>query len=173
MKKGLIYAAAAMFLVVWALSAAAEEKSAGSPADGFNIHVVAPHKHEDGTVHGPYHHYCKAIKPEILQCLIFLSTDPMAELVEIEYFVDKKVARSNVSLERWNRHYHDHKLEIASGRVQVLDTTPEKAQEIAAAAANTDGIIFHLWPTGAPIPNGDVMFPTAVSHAPRENLDVE
>ena len=57
-----------------------------SPAEGFNIHVVAPHRHEDGTVHGPYHHYCKSIKPEVLQCMIFLSSDPNAELVEIEYF---------------------------------------------------------------------------------------
>ena len=39
----------------------------------------------------------------------------MAGLVEIEYLVDNKVARSNVSLERWNRHYHDHKKEIATG----------------------------------------------------------
>jgi hypothetical protein len=173
MKKGLICAVAGVFLIFWALGAAADEKSVGSPAEGFDIHVVAPHKHEDGTVHGPYHHYCKVIKPEIFQCLIFLSTDPKAELVEIEYFVDKELARSNVSLERWNRYFHDHKLEIASGRVQVLDTTPEKAKEIAEAAAKTDGIIFHLWPTGARVPNGDVMFPTAVSHTPRENLNVE
>ena len=66
-----------------------------SPAEGFDIHVVAPHRHEDGTVHGPYHHYCKPIKPEVLQCMIFLSSDPNAELVEIEYFVDKKLARTN------------------------------------------------------------------------------
>lgn len=38
--------------------ALAEDKKAG-PADGFNIHVMAPHKFEDGTVHGPYHHYRK------------------------------------------------------------------------------------------------------------------
>ena len=33
---------------------AAEKKP--SPADGFTLHVMAPHKFEDGTVHGPYHH---------------------------------------------------------------------------------------------------------------------
>src|SRR5512147_2212663 len=97
------------------------ENKAQTPAEGFNIHVVAPHRHEDGTVHGPYHHYCKAIRPEILQCLIFQSTDPNAELVEIEYFVEKKFGRQNLSLERWNKYFHDHEIEIASGRVQVLD----------------------------------------------------
>lgn len=99
MKKGLIRAVAALFFIVWAVSASAEEQRVGSPAESFN--------------------------------------------------------------------------KIATGRVQVLDTTPEKAQEIAEVASNTDGIIFHLWPTGARIPNGDVMFPTAVSHTPRENLNVE
>ena len=149
----------------------AAEKAA-SPAEGFNIHVVAPHRHEDGTVHGPYHHYCKAIKPEILQCLIFHSTEPNAELAEVEYFVDKKLARENLSLERWNKYFHDHELEIATGRVKVLDVPPAKAKEIAEAAAKTDGIIFHLWPTGAKFPNGDVMFPTAVSHKPVEKLEI-
>jgi hypothetical protein len=34
------------------------KKKTKTPAEGFNIHIVAPHRHEDGTVHGPYHHYC-------------------------------------------------------------------------------------------------------------------
>ena len=149
----------------------AQEK-AKSPADGYNIHVLVPHRHEDGTVHGPYHHYCKQINPQILQCMIFLSTDPNAELVEIEYFIDKKLARSNVTLDQWNKHFHDHALEIATGSVQVLDVPPAKAKEIAAAASRTDGIIFHLWPMGARVPNGDVSFPTAVSHKPVEKLKI-
>jgi hypothetical protein len=141
-----------------------------SPADGYNIHLLAPHRHEDGSVHGPYHHYCKSIKPEVLQCMIFMSTDPNAELVEIEYFIDKKLVRSNVTLEQWNKYYHDHTEEIATGRVQVLDVPPQKAKEIAAAAATTDGIIFHLWPQGSKVPNGDVSFPTAISHKPVQAL---
>jgi hypothetical protein len=149
----------------------AEEK-AKNPADGYTIHVLVPHRHEDGTVHGPYHHYCKPIKPEIWQCLIFLSTDPNAELIEIEYFIDKKLVRTNVTLEQWNKHYHDHTKEIATGSVQVLDVSPEKAKEIAEAASKTDGIIFHLWPDGKKVPNGDVMFPTAVSHQRVEKLEI-
>jgi hypothetical protein len=149
----------------------AEEKSK-SPADGYGIHIVAPHRHEDGTVHGPYHHYCKPITPEIMQCLIFMSPDPNAELVEIEYFIDKKLVRTNVTLAQWNRHYHDHAEEIASGRVQVLDVSPAKAKEIAESAAKTDGIIFHLWPHGSKVPNGTVTFPTSIGHKPVEKLEV-
>ena len=143
-----------------------------SPAEGYTIHIIAPHRHEDGTVHGPYHHYCKPIKPEIMQCMIFLSTEPNAELVEIEYFIDKKLVRTNVTLEQWNKHFHDHKEEVASGRVQVLDVPPDQAQALAEAAAKTDGILFHLWPMGAKIPTGEVMFPSAVSHKPVQKLEI-
>ena len=83
-------------------AAPAAEKKPG-PADGFNIHVMAPHKFEDGTVHGPYHHYCKGISPEILQCLLFESTDPNARLTDVEYFVSKTVSRTQVPLRTWTR----------------------------------------------------------------------
>jgi hypothetical protein len=143
----------------------ADEKKP-TPADGFNIHVIAPHKFEDGTVHGPFHHYCKGVTPEILQCLLFQSTDPNALLVEVEYFVAKPLARE-LPLDVWNKYYHDHEVEIATGRVQVLDVPEAKAKEIAAAAAKTDGIIFHLWPKGVPVPNGEVGHPQSVGHKPR------
>lgn len=145
-------------------TAIAGEKEAG-PADGYSIHVLAPHQMEDGSVGGPYHHYCKPVqKGAILQCLLFKSADPTAELVGIEYFVDKALARKHVPLIQWNRHFHDHEIEIASGRVQVLDVSAEEAKAIARIAANTDGIIFELWQEGAPVPDGKVTFPTAVSH---------
>jgi hypothetical protein len=56
-------------------------------------------------------------------------------------------------------------MEIATGRVQVLDRTPEEAAKIAEAAKQTDGIIFHLWwPHGAAAPNGEVKHAQAISH---------
>jgi hypothetical protein len=30
-----------------------------TPAQGYSVHVMAPYKYEDETVHGPYHHYSK------------------------------------------------------------------------------------------------------------------
>jgi hypothetical protein len=87
---------------------------------------------------------------------------------QVEYFVAKDVARGNVSLATWNKFYHDHAVEIASGRVQVLDRSPEETKKIADAAAQTDGIIFHLWwPDDAKTPSGVVMHPQAVGHTPR------
>jgi hypothetical protein len=98
--KSKLHLIAMLSTAIVATSPLLAEEKARSPAEGFNIHFLAPHRHEDGTVHGPYHHYCKQIKPEIMQCMIFMSADPDAELVEIEYFIDKKLARRNVTLEQ-------------------------------------------------------------------------
>ena len=54
----------------------------------------------DGTTGGPYHHYCKGISDEMIQCLLFESTDANAPLVAVEYFVGKDLARKDC------RYYH-------------------------------------------------------------------
>ncbi|MEC4675174.1 MAG: DUF1264 domain-containing protein, partial [Nitrospirota bacterium] len=73
----------------------------GGPADGYTIHVQAPHMMANGTPGGPFHHYCKGISPEVLQCLLFKSTDPNAKLVAVEYFLAKDLVRKNVPLITW------------------------------------------------------------------------
>lgn len=155
----------ALLLVASLLGMAQAGAQKTGPAEGYLIHVLAPHLMEDGSVGGPFHHYCKPVLDgKVFQCLLFESTAPDAVLVGVEYFVEKSLARSKVPLIQWNRHFHDHEIEIASGRVKVLDVAPEEAKAIAAKAAGTDGIIFELWQPGAVVPDGKVTFPTAVSH---------
>ncbi len=138
-----------------------------TPADGHTIHVLAPHL-LDGKVMGPYHHYCKPVSDTILECLVYESTDPKALLKQVEYFVAKSVSRAVIPLATWNRFYHDHAVEIAGGRVQILDATPDEAKKLAETAAQTDGIIFHLWwPDDAKAPSGVVKHAQAVGHKPR------
>src|SRR2546429_3598981 len=72
------------------------------------------------------------------------------------------------NLDRVVKFYHDHAVEIATGRVQVLDRSPEEAKKIAETAAQTDGIIFHLWlPDDGKAPNGIVGHPQSVGHKER------
>ena len=61
-----------------------------SPADGYTIHVQAPHMMADGTLGGPFHHYCKGISDEVLQCLLFKTTDPKTDALSIELRAQKK-----------------------------------------------------------------------------------
>lgn len=134
-----------------------------SPAVGYEIHVQAPHMMPDGTLGGPFHHYCKGISDKILQCLLFESTDPKAPLVGIEYFVAKDLTRKLPAIQ-WHRHFHDHKVEIATGRVQIMDMPLDQAAKVAEAAAGTDGVIYHLWQHGQEFPDGTVSFPQSLGH---------
>ncbi|MDF0664613.1 MAG: DUF1264 domain-containing protein [Nitrospira sp.] len=164
MRKGLLVALA-ITVVGWS-GGATPKAAAGeptSPALGYEIHVQAPHMMPDGTPGGPFHHYCKGISDKILQCLLFESTDPKAPLVGVEYFIAKDLTRKLPAIQ-WHRHFHDHKVEIGTGRVQVLDLPPDQAAKVAEAAAGTDGVIYQLWQHGQEFPDGTVSFPQSLGH---------
>lgn len=145
---------------------AQEAPAPPSPADGFTVHVTAPHV-VNGEVMGPFHHYCKPISPEpVIQCILFETTDAAAPMVEVEYIVAKSVTRDLIGREEWNEAWHDHAVEIASGRVQIHDMPEEEATKLAELVATTDGLIFHLWPHGSRIPTGESSIAQAVSHVP-------
>ena len=140
--------------------------SAPTPADGFTVHVTAPHLIQ-GREMGPVHHFCKVIAPDpIIQCLLYMSPDANAPLSGVEYIVSKKITRPLVPLGTWNSNFHDHAVEIGGGRVKVLDVSPEEAKKVADLVSTTDGIIFHLWPEGDRIPTGTVVIAQAVGHRP-------
>jgi hypothetical protein len=137
--------------------------SAKTPADGYTVHVTAPHM-VDGKVMGPYHHYCEVHSNDpIIVCLIYDSADPNAMLQQVEFIEAKKIVRSQVPLATWNKNWHDHAVEIATGRVQVLDMPADKAKEVADLVATTDGTIFHIEMNGK-VPSGKVSIPQAVGH---------
>ena len=66
-----------------------------NPLEGYTIHVSAPHM-MDGEVIGPFHHYCKPINDDIIQCVLFESTEPNARMTEVEYMVSKTLARKAI-----------------------------------------------------------------------------
>jgi len=153
-------------------SMAQEPAKAATPADGYTVHVTAPHM-VNGHVMGPYHHYCKVIAPDPqIVCQIYDNTDPNGPLTQIEFIMAKKLTRSGVKREEWNRLWHDHAVEIASGRVQVLDLPPDKAKEVADLVANTDGIIYSFQVQGK-LPNGKITMAQAVGHKPLTAVEYE
>ena len=156
----------------WAAQPAPQEPAAAkaSPAEGYNVHVLAPHL-VDGKQMGPYHHYCKVIAPDPqIQCLIYDSTEPNANLVQVEWIYAKKLTRTQVPLREWNKDWHDHKIEIAGGRVQVLDLPPDKAKEVADLVATTDGMIYHFY-FGSTLPTGKTSIAQAVGHKPMTSAE--
>jgi hypothetical protein len=152
-------------IITAAVPALGQVANTPSPADGHTVHVTAPHV-VAGKVMGPYHHYCKVLSPEpIIECLCYSSSDPGARLEQVEYIVAKSVTRTGiVPLAAWNKNWHDHQQEIATGRVQVHDLPLDKAKEVADLVATTDGIIFHLWSHDDKVPSGRVIIAQSVGH---------
>ncbi len=156
-------------VVAWVTRAprlsAAGQGAPPTPADGYVVHVTAPHL-VNGKVMGPYHHYCKVIAPDPqIVCLIYDSTDPNAPLSQIEFIMAKKLTRPSIKRENWNRLWHDHAVEIAGGRVKVLDLPPDKAKEVADLVATTDGLIYSFEYNGL-LPDGKIIMAQAVGHIP-------
>lgn len=135
------------------------------PTDGYTVHVLAPHL-VDGHQMGPYHHYCKTYADDpVIVCLIYESTEPNAMLSQVEWIYAKKLTRNQVSLKDWNKNWHDHQIEIAGGRVKVLDMPDEDAKKVAELVSTTDGLIYHFYFDGK-IPNGKMSIAQAVGHKP-------
>ena len=143
-----------------------------TPADGYTVHVTAPHL-VDGHIMGPYHHYCKVLAPDPqIVCQIYDSDDPNGTMTQVEFIMAKKLTRTGVGLTDWNRLWHDHAVEIATGRVKVLDLPPDKAKEVADLVATTDGIIYSFQFNGK-LPNGKVTMAQAVGHKPLTQTEYE
>jgi hypothetical protein len=170
-----LFALWALLALTWTTNynpvAAAPQQAAGgatakpSPAEGYNVHVLAPHL-VDGHVMGPYHHYCKVYAPDPkIVCLIYESTEPNAMLSQIEWIWAKKLTRPAVALKSWNKNWHDHAVEIAGGRVQVLDLPPDQAKGVADLVSTTDGLIYHFY-WDKDLPNGKMSIAQAVGHKP-------
>ena len=155
-----------MLLLLGAVLALAQEAKK-SPADGYTVHVTAKHL-VNGHEMGPYHHYCKVISPEpFIVCQIYDSDDPNGTMSQIEFIVAKKLTRPAVALKEWNKDWHDHAVEIATGNVKVLDVGPDQAKQIADLVATTDGIIYSFeFDKSGKVPTGVVFHAQAVGHKP-------
>ena len=148
-----------------------ETAATPTPADGYTVHVTAPHL-VNGKVMGPYHHYCKVITGDpTIVCQIYDNTDPKAVMSQVEFIWAKKLTRPDVSLPQWNKLWHDHAVEIAGGRVQVLDLPPDKAKEVADLVATTDGIIYSFEFDSKGVPTGNIVHAQAVGHKPLSAAD--
>jgi len=83
---------------------------------------------------------------------------------QVKYFVAKNVSRSNVSLETWNKFYHDHTVEIATGRVQVLTGRLRRPRKLPKPplkpTASFSPLVARRWEG----PNGTVGHPQSVGH---------
>src|ERR1044071_5778169 len=116
-----------LLICAFAVFAFADDPNAAgkTPADGYTVHVTAKHL-VNGHEMGPFHHFCKVMSDDpVIVCQIYDSADPNAMMSQVEFIIAKKLTRPSVPLTTWNKLWHDHAVEIATGNVKVLDVSDE------------------------------------------------
>lgn len=102
------------------------------------------------------HHYCEAVRPDLIQCAVYDTTTPgVARLNAVEYIVPEEVYRSFPPEER--RYWHPHTYEVDGGLLDVPEMPADSARRFLQAARTTWGKTWHLWQTqrGERYPTGD------------------
>jgi hypothetical protein len=70
-----------------------------------------------------------------------------------------------VPLIQWDTNFHDHQVEIDTGRVAILDIDdPNKVQALAEAAGKTNEVIFHLLGKDQIVPDRTITIPNSLGH---------
>src|ERR1041385_3473943 len=164
---GLFLVALALFAVAQSADKADTPMASKTPADGYTAHVTAKHL-VNGHEMGPFHHYCKVMTDDpVIVCQIYDSADPNGMMSQVEFIIAKKLTRPTVALGEWNKNWHDHAVEIATGNVKVLDVPEDKAKQVAELVATTDGIIYSLeFDKSGKVPTGKIFHAQAVGHKP-------
>lgn len=143
MKKTVIILVTTMLLVlvVWQLLKPAEPIVEETPQNGFDLHVDAKHYVKESRV--PVHHWCKNINEELIECLLFDSDNPNANLVGIETIVANDVW--NEFTESQKEEWHDHAIEIFEAEATLPDTPQEEAAKIVEFLKGTHGRVVYIW----------------------------
>lgn len=131
--------AAALAVLGPAPLVAQEATGPATPLAGYTLHVVATHwPLPEGE---PYtsHHWFKAVEEGFFQGINFLSDDPAATVVEIEWAIGAE--RWRALPERERAHWHPLAPAVAAGRIEVRGvdeaTAAETLQAIAGLYAQT------------------------------------
>jgi hypothetical protein len=118
-----------------------------SPLNGFDIYLVGFHPmKEHPEMQMEAHHYCKQVKEDFAQCVLFDSNARTANMNGVEYIISEKVFESLPEEER--KYWHPHNGEILSGQL-VAPGIPKAAEKsLMKQKMNSYGKTWHVWNTG-------------------------
>jgi len=89
------------------------------------------------------HHYCARVSPEVMQCVIYDSSDPDARLVGIEYIVSARLFRTFSAAER--KLWHSHRFEVTSGQLVAPGLTEAAEKVLMKELVLTYGKTWQTW----------------------------
>lgn len=135
------------------LPAHREAKAASiNPSEGFTLHIDAD-KHYANHPTERIHHWCKTISKSLIECQLYTSDAPNAELVGVETIVSPELYAAFSAGEK--RLWHWHKYEVPRVNASMPDLSQSEAAKVVAQILPTYGKVYILWdPMTNPNPIG-------------------
>jgi hypothetical protein len=121
--------------------------------DGFHNYKTDAKLAPDKQLQGRYAHYCKQIKPNLFQCLIYAGTTKDAKLIGVEYVVTNDVYQAMSAKEK--QFWHPHDQEVDSGMLRMPGVDADTEKKTLNFLKTTWGKTWHAWQPGDEIPVGE------------------
>jgi hypothetical protein len=125
-----------------------------NPSDGFTLHIDAD-KHYAAHPNERIHHWCKKLSKGLIECQLYTSDAPNAELVGVETIVSPELYATFSTSEK--RFWHWHQYEVPRVNASMPDLSKDEAAKVVAQILPTYGKVYILWdpmtdpnPVGAP-----------------------
>jgi len=123
-----------------------------NPSEGFTLHIDAD-KHYAAHPAERIHHWCKQISNDFIECQLYASDAPNAQLVGIETIVSPEV-HNTFSVEE-KRFWHWHTYEVPRVNAALPDLSKDDAAKVVAKILPTYGKVYIIWdPMTNPNPVG-------------------
>lgn len=132
-----------------ALSAGARLLQRMTPLKQFDTWLVGFHPmKDDPSMQMEAHHYCRQLNEDVMQCVLFDSSDQDARLNGVEYIISERMYESLPEEEK--QYWHPHNYEILSGLLVAPGIPAAAEKELMKKKMNSYGKTWHFWHTGGP-----------------------
>jgi hypothetical protein len=105
-------------------------------------------------------HYCKQVKPNVFQCIVYNGTGKDARLLGVEYVVSNELYQAMSAREK--QYWHPHDGEVDSGMLRMPGLDAESEKKTLQFLRSTWGKTWHAWQPGDDIPVGEAKLMWAV-----------
>lgn len=128
--------------------------------DGFHNYAGQEKLPKEKQLQLRVSHYCKQLRPDLFQCIVYQGNGKDAKLLGVEYVITKEAYAKLSAKEKKSWHPHDG--EVDSGMLAMPGLDPAKEKETLAFVRTTFGKTWHAWQPGDEMPIGPARLMWAV-----------
>lgn len=121
--------------------------------DGFHNYKGQDKLSPDKQLQLRVAHYCKQVRPDLFQCIVYQGNGKDARLIGVEYVVPDTVYKALPAKEK--QYWHPHDGEVDSGMLSMPGMEPEAEKKTLQFLRSTWGKTWHAWQPTDEIPVGE------------------